>query len=147
MLLSALLLLSAGFTCAATACNGNAPKFSRTSVAEEIILNVREVLADASDAGLKSCDMAKGRKIGDLVIKLDGQEYSVEELSEPLRNQVVNQPDLSVCICARSDVRWEKIARVVEACTSAGVYNIRFKKMMTTELRASQRNGAAMPAP
>ena len=105
---------------------------------EEILLNAREVLADEPDAKLKSVDSEKGRKVGDLVITINGQEYSVEELSVPLRNQVVNQPDLPVCIRADKDMTWEKVVRVVEACTSAGVYNIRFKKVMPGESAPAQ---------
>jgi biopolymer transport protein ExbD len=114
---------------------------------EEIILNAREVLADEPDAELKKRDMEMGRKPGDLVITINRQEYSVDELSVPLRNQVVNQPDLPVCIRADKDMRWEKVVRVVEACTSAGVYNIRFKKVMPGESTNQQTKGVATPAP
>jgi hypothetical protein len=39
-------------------------------------------------------------------------------------------------------MRWEKVVRVVEACTSAGVYNIRFKKVMPGESAAAQKAAA-----
>ncbi len=114
---------------------------------EEIILNAREVLADEPDAELKQRDAQMGRKVGDLVITINRQEYKIDELAEPLRRQVLNQPDLPVCIRADKDMRWEKVVRVVEACTSAGVYNIRFKKVMPGESSDNQEKSAPAPEP
>ena len=114
---------------------------------EEIILNAREVIEDEQDAELKARDLAQGRKVGDLVITINRQEYRIEELDRPLREQVKNQPDLPVCIRADKDMRWEKVVRVVEACTSAGVYNIRFKKVMPGESTNQQTKGVATPDP
>ena len=113
---------------------------------EEIILNAREVIEDEQDAELKARDLAQGRKVGDLVITINRQEYRIEELDRPLREQVKNQPDLPVCIRADKDMRWEKVVRVVEACTTAGVYNIRFKKVMPGESAAVQKGTAPAEA-
>jgi len=113
---------------------------------EEIILNAREVIEDEQDAELKARDLAQGRNVGDLVITINRQEYRIEELDRPLREQVKNQPDLPVCIRADKDMRWEKVVRVVEACTTAGVYNIRFKKVMPGESAAVQKGTAPAEA-
>lgn len=110
-----------------------------TRAIEEVILNAREVLEDEPDAELKARDEALGRKVGDLVITINRQEYKLEELDAPLRRQVAGQADLPICIRADKDMRWEKVVDVVEACTSAGVYNIRFKKVMPGEGAAAAK--------
>lgn len=113
-----------------------------TRAIEEIILNAREVLEIEPDAEIRARDLAAGRKPGELVITINRQEYKLEELDAPLRRQVANQKELPVCIRADKDMRWEKVVRVVEACTSAGVYNIRFKKVMPGESAAAQKAAA-----
>ena len=111
---------------------------------DEVIINAREVIENEPNEKIRAADEANGRQPGELVITINRTEYKLENLDQPLRNLVNLNAKQPVCIRADKDMRWEKVVKVVEACTSAGVYNVRFKKVMPGETSAARK--AATPA-
>ncbi len=107
-----------------------------TRAIDEVIINAREVLADEPDSEIRARDKAANRKVGELVITINRQDYTLDQLDVPLRNLVNINEKQPVCIRADKDMRWEKVVQVVERCTSAGVYNVRFKKVKPGESQA-----------
>ena len=113
---------------------------------DEVIINAREVIENEPNEKLRAADEANGRKPGELVITINRTEYKLENLDQPLRNLVALNEKQPVCIRADKDMRWEKVVKVVEACTSAGVYNVRFKTVMPGESAAKQTGAAPVPS-
>ena len=67
---------------------------------------------------------------GTLVVTIDREVFSLEQLENRLRRQVRLDEALPVRIRGDADMRWQKVADVISTCTKAGVYNVSFSKQM-----------------
>ena len=79
---------------------------------DEIIINAREE-AD-----------------GKLVVTIDREVFTLEQLEQRLRRQVRLNENQPVRIRCDAEMRWQKVADVISTCTKAGVYNVSFSKQM-----------------
>ncbi len=78
---------------------------------DEIIINVRE---DGEE----------------LIITIERELFSREELSKRMRRMVSVNPNQPVRIRGDADARWQKIADVISTCSQAGVWNVSFSSQM-----------------
>ena len=67
---------------------------------------------------------------GTLVVTIDREVFSLEQLENRLRRQVRLDEALPVRIRGDAEMRWQKVADVISTCTKAGVYNVSFSKQM-----------------
>ncbi len=78
---------------------------------DEIIINARE-------------------QDGELVITIDRNVFTREQLAQMLRRMVAVNPSQPVRIRGDAEMRWQKVADVISTCTQAGVWNVSFSKQM-----------------
>lgn len=78
---------------------------------DEIIINARE-------------------QDGELVITIDRNIFTREQLAQMLRRMVAVNPSQPVRIRGDAEMRWQKVADVISTCTQAGVWNVSFSKQM-----------------
>lgn len=81
---------------------------------DEIIINARE-------------------EDGELVITIDRNIFTRDQLAEMLKRMVSVNPNQPVRIRGDADMRWQKVADVISTCTQAGVSNVSFSKQMPKE--------------
>lgn len=79
---------------------------------DEIIINARE------------------EEDGTLVVTIDREVFSLEQLEQRLRRLARLNENQPVRIRGDADMRWQKVADVISTCTKAGVYNVSFSKQM-----------------
>ena len=89
-----------------------------TRAIDEVIINAREVLENEPNAEIRERDKAANRKVGELVITINRQDYTLEQLDVPLRNLVNINEKQPVCIRADKDMRWEKVLLVIRCYRS-----------------------------
>lgn len=78
---------------------------------DEIIINARE-------------------QDGELVITIDRNIFTREQLAQMLQRMVAVNPSQPVRIRGDAEMRWQKVADVISTCTQAGVWNVSFSKQM-----------------
>ena len=85
-----------------------------TRAIDELIVNAREV-------------------DGELVITVDGEVFTREQLGVRLSKIVANNKDVPVRIRGDARTSWQSSADVIVTCTEAGVYNISFSSQLPKE--------------
>lgn len=78
---------------------------------DEIIINARE-------------------ENGELIITIDRNIFTREQLAEMLRRMVAVNPSQPVRIRGDAEMSWQKVADVISTCTKAGVWNVSFSSQM-----------------
>lgn len=73
---------------------------------------------------------ARENEKGELVVTIDRVEFTLEQLKNLLRQQVLVNEHQPVRIRGDAEMRWQKVADVISTCTAAGVYNVSFSKQM-----------------
>ena len=109
-------------------------------VAQKFILNEQDLKVkvptapktteEASRAIKEIIINAREEADGTLVVTIDREVFSLEQLENRLRRQVRLDEALPVRIRGDADMRWQKVADVISTCTKAGVYNVSFSKQM-----------------
>lgn len=90
---------------------------------DEIIINVRE------------------DENGEIVVTIDREIFSLEQLESRLRNMARLNPNQPVRIRGDAEARWQKIVDVIARCNAAGIWNVSFSKQMPQEKK--QPNAAS----
>lgn len=68
-----------------------------------------------------------------LIITIDRERFSLEELKAKLQRLVALNPKLPVRIRGDAEMRWQKMADVISTCTQAGVWNVSFSKQLPAQ--------------
>ncbi len=79
---------------------------------------------------------------GELIITIDRERYTLENLGRLMRRQVAVNPNQPVRIRGDAQMTWQRMADVISTCSQAGVWNISFSKQMP----GSGKDAAAAPA-
>ncbi len=79
---------------------------------DELIINVRE------------------DEQGGIVVTIDRERFSLDQLESRLRNMARLNPSQPVRIRGDAEARWQKIVDVIARCNAAGVWNVSFSKKM-----------------
>ncbi len=82
---------------------------------DEIIINVRE------------------DENGEIVVTIDRELFSLDQLESRLRNMARLNPNQPVRIRGDAEARWQKIVDVIARCNAAGIWNVSFSKQMPQE--------------
>ncbi len=80
---------------------------------------------------------------GELIVTIDRERYSLENLGKLMRRQVALNQNQPVRIRGDANMTWQRMADVISTCSQAGVWNISFSKQMP----GSQTAAGASPAP
>lgn len=70
-----------------------------------------------------------------LIITIDRQEYTREQLMNTLKRMVKVDPNQPVRIRGDADMRWQKVADVISTCSQAGVWNVSFSKQLPSQAK------------
>lgn len=81
---------------------------------DEIIINARE-------------------EDGKLVITIDREIFSRDDLSAMLKRMIAVNPNQPVRIRGDAEMSWQSMADVISTCSQAGVWNVSFSKQMPQE--------------
>ncbi len=82
---------------------------------------------------------------GELIITIDRERYTLENLGKLLRRQLALDANQPVRIRGDANMTWQRMADVISACSKAGVWNISFSKQMPGGGAAA--GSAPTPAP
>lgn len=82
---------------------------------DEIIINVRE------------------DEQGEIVVTIDREQFSLDQLQSRLRNMARLNPNQPVRIRGDAETRWQKIVDVISRCNAAKIWNVSFSKQMPPE--------------
>ncbi len=67
---------------------------------------------------------------GELIITIDRERYTLENLGKLMRRQVSLNQNQPVRIRGDANMTWQRMADVISTCSQAGVWNISFSKQM-----------------
>ncbi len=67
---------------------------------------------------------------GELIVTIDRERYSLEDLGKLMRRQVSLNENQPVRIRGDANMTWQRMADVISTCSQAGVWNISFSKQM-----------------
>ncbi len=85
---------------------------------------------------------------GELIITIDRERYSLENLGKLMRRQVSLNQNQPVRIRGDANMTWQRMADVISTCSQAGVWNISFSKQMPGgSSAASPASESGIPAP
>ncbi len=84
---------------------------------------------------------------GELIVTIDRQRYTLDDLGKLMRKQVALNPSQPVRIRGDAAMTWQRMADVISTCSQAGVWNISFSKQMPGGNGAAQGAAAPNPAP
>ncbi len=84
---------------------------------------------------------------GELILTIDRERYTLENLGKLMRRQVSVNPNQPVRIRGDAEMTWQRMADVISTCSQAGVWNISFSKQMPGGKDAAGKPSANLPAP
>ncbi len=84
---------------------------------------------------------------GKLIITIDRQPYTLENLGKLMRRQVSLNANQPVRIRGDANMTWQRMADVISTCSQAGVWNISFSKQMPGGAAAGAAPTSGTPAP
>ncbi len=87
---------------------------------------------------------------GELVVTIDRERYTLENLGKLMRRQVALDANQPVRIRGDANMTWQRMADVISTCSQAGVWNISFSKQMpggATAAGAVPESGTPAPTP
>ncbi len=84
---------------------------------------------------------------GELIITIDRERYTLENLGKLMRRQVSVNPNQPVRIRGDAEMTWQRMADVISTCSQAGVWNISFSKQMPGGKDAAAGKASSLSAP
>ncbi len=81
---------------------------------------------------------------GKLIVTIDREVYSLENLGKLMRRQVALDANQPVRIRGDANMTWQRMADVISTCSQAGVWNISFSKQMPGGGHAAAPNSAPL---
>jgi len=112
----------------------NAAATARAGDALSLKAGLRKLAASAEKSrAVKEIVINAREEDGELVMTIGGKAVTLDSLAEMLKRAAEANPDQPVRIVGDADMRWQKVADVISACTQAGVSNVSFSKQMPKE--------------